>query len=229
MRAGKPPCTNWNRCSERGRHERFEISLSFRRRPESSMENTPRSGQNHDAVPLAREIFNPLDSGLRRNDAVLSGGESQLNRYSTTAIALHWLVALLIFATFPLGLYMVDLPLSPDKLKLYSYHKWIGVTVFLLVAIRLGWRLTHTPPALPNDIAAWQRRASAVAHGFLYALMGVIPVSGWLMSSAKGFQTVWFGVLPLPDLVERNRELGDLLATVHQVLKIGRASCRERV
>ncbi len=140
------------------------------------------------------------------------------SRYSTPAVVLHWLMALLIFATFPLGLYMVDLPLSPDKLKLYSYHKWIGVSVFLLVAIRLGWRLTHTPPALPDDIAAWQRRASAVARGLLYALMGVIPVSGWLMSSAKGFQTVWFGVLPLPDLVEKNRELGDLLATVHQVL-----------
>jgi len=143
---------------------------------------------------------------------------SASNRYSTTAIVLHWLVAALIFSTFPLGLYMVDLPLSPDKLKLYSYHKWIGVSVFLLVAIRLGWRLTHTPPALPDDMAAWQRRASAVAHGLLYALMAVIPVSGWLMSSAKGFQTVWFGVLPLPDLVERNRELGELLATVHQVL-----------
>ena len=143
---------------------------------------------------------------------------SASSRYSTPAIVLHWLVAVLIFATFPLGLYMVDLPLSPDKLKLYSYHKWIGVSVFLLVAIRLGWRLTHTPPALPGDIAAWQRRASAVAHGLLYAMMGVIPVSGWLMSSAKGFQTVWFGVLPLPDLVEKSRELGELLATVHQFL-----------
>jgi cytochrome b561 len=139
-------------------------------------------------------------------------------RYTTPAIVLHWLMAMLIFAAFPLGLYMVDLPLSPDKLKLYSYHKWIGVSVFLLVAIRLGWRLTHTPPALPGDIAAWQRRASAVVHGLLYLLMIVIPLSGWLMSSAKGFQTVWFGVLPLPDLIEKNRELGELLAGVHKVL-----------
>jgi len=139
-------------------------------------------------------------------------------RYSTPAIVLHWLVALLIFVGFPLGLYMVDLPLSPDKLKLYSYHKWIGVSVFLLVAIRLGWRLTHTPPPLPGDITAWQRRASTLAHGLLYVLMVVIPLSGWLMSSAKGFQTVWFGVLPLPDLIEKNRELGDLLAGVHQAL-----------
>ena len=143
---------------------------------------------------------------------------SAARHYSIPAIALHWLSALLIFAAFPLGLYMVDLPLSPAKLTLYSYHKWLGVTVFLLVAMRLAWRATHTPPALPGYIAAWQRRASAVAHGVLYALMVAIPLSGWLMSSAKGFQTVWFGVLPLPDLLERNRELGDLLAGVHQAL-----------
>ncbi|HWR78137.1 MAG TPA: cytochrome b [Thiobacillus sp.] len=143
---------------------------------------------------------------------------SAVMRYSTPAIVLHWLVALLIFVGFPLGLYMVDLPLSPDKLKLYSYHKWIGVTVFFLVAVRLNWRLTHTPPPLPDSVVAWQRRASAVVHGLLYLLMIAIPVSGWLMSSAKGFQTVWFGVLPLPDLIEKNRELGDLLAGVHKAL-----------
>jgi len=145
---------------------------------------------------------------------------SAANRYSTTVIALHWLVALLIFATFPLGLYMVDLPLSPDKLKLYSYHKWIGVSVFLLVAIRLAWRATHTPPPLPDGIVAWQRRASSVAHGLLYALMVVIPLSGWLMSSAKGFQTVWFGVLPIPDLVAKDAALGDLLRAVHEYLNL---------
>ncbi|KVW94778.1 cytochrome B561 [Thiobacillus denitrificans] len=139
-------------------------------------------------------------------------------RYSTPAIVLHWLVALLIFVGFPLGVYMVDLPLSPDKLKLYSYHKWIGITVFLLVAVRVSWRLMHTPPSLPAGIAVWQRRASQIVHGLLYALILAIPLSGWLMSSAKGFQTVWFGVLPLPDLLEKNRELGDLLASVHKVL-----------
>jgi cytochrome b561 len=142
-------------------------------------------------------------------------------RYSSPAIALHWLVALLIFVTFPLGLYMVELPLSPTKLKLYSYHKWIGITVLMLVAIRVSWRLTHTPPPLPSSVAGWQRRASAALHGLLYLLMIAIPLSGWLMSSAKGFQTVWLGVLPLPDLVEKNRELGELLTEVHKVLNFG--------
>ena len=139
-------------------------------------------------------------------------------RYSTPAVVLHWLVALLIFAAFPLGVYMHELPLSPGKLKLYSYHKWIGITVLLLVAIRLSWRLTHTPPPLPESVAAWQRRASAAVHGLLYLLMIVIPLSGWMMSSAKGFPVVWFGVLPLPDLVGKDKALGELLAGVHQAL-----------
>jgi cytochrome b561 len=139
-------------------------------------------------------------------------------RYSTPAIVLHWLVALLIFAGFPLGLYMSDLRLSPTKLQLYSYHKWIGITVLMLVAIRVGWRLTHRPPPLPDSIVRWQRQASALVHGLLYVLILVVPLSGWLMSSAKGFQTVWFGVLPLPDLVGKDKALGELLLGVHKAL-----------
>lgn len=143
---------------------------------------------------------------------------TSMMRYSMPAVVLHWLVALLILVAFPLGVYMHELPLSPDKLRLYSYHKWIGVSVLLLVAIRLAWRLTHTPPPLPASVAAWQRQASAVVHGVLYLLMIAIPLSGWLMSSAKGFQTVWFGVLPLPDLVGRDQALGEALAEVHEAL-----------
>ena len=139
-------------------------------------------------------------------------------RYSPPAIVLHWLLALLIFVTFPLGVYMHELPLSPDKLKLYSYHKWIGITILLLASLRVMWRVTHTPPPLPDDMARWPRRASQVVHGLLYVLILAIPLSGWLMSSAKGFQTVWFGVLPLPDLVGKDKALGNLLAGVHQAL-----------
>jgi cytochrome b561 len=143
---------------------------------------------------------------------------NRATRYSTPAIVLHWLMALLIFVAFPLGIYMHDLPLSPDKLKLYSYHKWIGISVLMLVVIRLGWRLTHTPPPLPESVAAWQARASAIVHGMLYLLMIAIPLSGWLMSSAKGFQTVWFGVLPLPDLIGKDKALGDQLVELHKFL-----------
>ncbi|QID17983.1 cytochrome b [Nitrogeniibacter mangrovi] len=139
-------------------------------------------------------------------------------RYTRTAIALHWLIAVGIGATFVLGLYMHDLPLSPTKLKLYSWHKWAGVTLFALAAFRLGWRLTHPAPALPDTMPPRLRQAAHVAHGLLYALMFAIPIVGWLMSSAKGFQTVWFGVLPLPDLLDKNKALGDALAEVHETL-----------
>lgn len=140
------------------------------------------------------------------------------NAYSRTAVSLHWLIAMLIFATFPLGLYMHDLPLSPFKLKLYSYHKWIGVTVFLLMMLRLYWRMTHRPPALPESMPRWERIAAESVHYLLYALLFLIPISGWLMSSAKGVQTVWFGVLPLPDLVGKDKALGELLHQVHELL-----------
>ena len=142
---------------------------------------------------------------------------TKLEQYTRTAMGLHWAIALLIFIAFPLGLYMHDLHLSPLKLKLYSWHKWIGITVFLLVVLRVLWRTTHRPPALP-DIAQWQRIASHITHMLLYALMIAVPLSGWLMSSAKGFQTVWFGVLPIPDLIGKDRELGKQLATVHALL-----------
>ncbi len=139
-------------------------------------------------------------------------------RYPRSAIALHWLVALLIFVTFPLGVYMHELPVSPDKLKLYSYHKWIGITILMLASARVMWRMTYTPPPLPGNMALWQQRVSHIVHGLLYVLILAIPLSGWLMSSAKGFQTVWFGVLPLPDLVGKDKALGELLAGVHQTL-----------
>lgn len=138
--------------------------------------------------------------------------------YTATAKALHWIIAVLILGLLGLGFYMQDLPLSPTKLQLYAWHKWAGVTVFLIAVFRLGWRATHRPPALPGHMAPIEQLAAHTAHHLLYALMLVIPLSGWLMSSAKGFQTVWFGVLPLPDLVGKDRALGETLEDVHKIL-----------
>jgi cytochrome b561 len=140
--------------------------------------------------------------------------------YTKTAKALHWLMAILLFGLLALGFYMHDLPLSPDKLKLYSWHKWAGVTAFLLLAVRLFWRLTHRPPALPDSMPKLMQFAAHAGHLLLYALMIAIPLSGWLMSSAKGFQTVYFGLLPIPDLLDKNKELGDLLGIVHKSLNL---------
>jgi len=139
-------------------------------------------------------------------------------RYTRTAQALHWTLALLLVGMVSLGLYMHELPLSPLKLQLYSYHKWAGVSVFLLVLARLTWRATHRPPPLPAGTAPLVRIASSVAHALLYVLMLAIPLSGWLMSSALGFQTVYLGVLPLPDLLEKDKLLGEQLKFVHMFL-----------
>ena len=141
-----------------------------------------------------------------------------MERYNNVQIALHWLIALLIFATFPLGLYMVDLKLSPTMLKLFSYHKWMGVTIFFLVAVRLAWRATHPVPPPIAGMPRWQEIVSVATHHTLYLLMVVIPLSGWLTSSADGYQTVWFGIVPLPDLLDKNKELGDTLGAVHEYL-----------
>ena len=139
-------------------------------------------------------------------------------RYTGTAIVLHWLLALLILAALGWGLYMVELRLSPWKLKAYAWHKWLGLTIFLLVLARLAWRLTHQPPPLPATLPAWQRLLAGISHALLYLLMLAMPLTGWLMSSAKGFQTVYFGVLPIPDLLDKNNVLGDALASAHATL-----------
>ncbi len=140
--------------------------------------------------------------------------------YTRTAKALHWLMAVLIFGLLALGFYMQGLPLSPEKLKLYSWHKWAGVTAFALVLVRLAWRAAHPPPPLPATMSKPMRFAAHAGHALLYLLMIAIPLSGWLMSSAKGVQTVWFGVLPIPDLLAKDKALGDLLAIVHKTLNL---------
>lgn len=141
--------------------------------------------------------------------------------YTRTAITLHWLMALLIVATFPLGLYMSDLPLSPYKLKLISYHKWIGIVILALLLIRLTWRVTHRPPALEAGTPRWQAYGAHSAHIGLYILMLAVPLTGWMMSSALGFQVVLFGVLPLPNLIGTDKATGEVLKQVHEYLNYG--------
>lgn len=140
--------------------------------------------------------------------------------YTRTAKTLHWVMALLILGLLALGFYMTGLSLSPEKLKFYSWHKWAGVAAFLLVLVRLLWRFTHRPPALPAGMPKSVQLMAHAGHGFLYLLMIGIPLTGWLMSSAKGFQTVWFGLLPIPDLLGKDKALGECLALVHKSLNL---------
>ena len=138
-------------------------------------------------------------------------------RYSGTAIALHWLLALAIVGAFIVGVYMSDLPVSPQRLKLYNWHKWAGICILALSALRLLWRLTHRPPA---DVAMpeWQRRSAHAVHILLYLLFFAVPLAGWAYSSAAGFPVVLFGVLPLPDFVPADKALAETIKPLHWML-----------
>jgi cytochrome b561 len=135
-------------------------------------------------------------------------------RYGRPAIVLHWVTAALIIANWLLGLSMVPMHISPRKLQWYLVHKSIGLTVLLLSSLRLGWRAVRPPPP-PVAMPRWQRRAASASHALLYVLLFAIPLSGWLYSSATGVQVVYLGVLPLPNLVPKDRALGDALRLVH--------------
>jgi cytochrome b561 len=136
-------------------------------------------------------------------------------RYSGVAIGLHWLLAIAIVANFCVGLYMTDLAMSPQRLKLFNWHKWAGITILAFSALRLLWRITHRPPPLPRTMASWQVRASHTVHTLLYVFFFAVPISGWLYSNAAGFPVVVFGVIPLPDLVAKNRELSEVIKPLH--------------
>jgi len=143
--------------------------------------------------------------------------DAAADRYTGTAIVLHWLSALLIVGGFTLGISMVDLPISRQKLEWYAYHKWIGITVFLLTCARLGWRALHVVPA-PVPMPAWQQRSATISHRLLYVLLLIIPVSGWIYSSSTGVQVVYLNLIPLPDLVPKDKELAAVLKAVHVTL-----------
>ena len=141
------------------------------------------------------------------------------SRYGGVAMALHWITAVLIVANLTLGVSMVGLPISPRKLHWYVWHKTIGITIFVLTSARLGWRAVRPPPP-PVPMPRWQLRASSISHASLYVLLFLIPISGYLYSSATGVQVVWLGLVPLPNLVPKDKALADALRLVHVSLNL---------
>ncbi len=90
-------------------------------------------------------------------------------RYTGTAILLHWVIALLVFALIGLGWYMVDIPKgTPERSYFYNLHKSIGLTTLFFILVRVAWRLTHVPPRLPRSLKRWE-----VAAYLLVALIAL--------------------------------------------------------
>ena len=143
-------------------------------------------------------------------------------RYTRTAMVFHWLIALLIIGSFTLGLVMSDMPgITPTKLKYYSWHKWAGVTILALAALRLLWRLTHAAPPYPATMPAWQRSSANGLHSVLYLLMFAVPLSGYFYTLASGYPVVYFGLFQLPVLIDANPELKPVLKALHYWLNMG--------
>ncbi|HEY2022336.1 cytochrome b [Paraburkholderia sp.] len=139
--------------------------------------------------------------------------------YTRTAIAFHWLIALLIVCGFALGWVMTDIPgFTPTKLRYFSWHKWIGVTVFALAVMRILWRATHAAPPMPRRMPLWQRGAAHLVHLLLYVLMIAIPVSGYLYSSAANVPVVYLGLIPLPRIIAPDPQLKEVLKNLHIAL-----------
>lgn len=125
------------------------------------------------------------------------------NRYGRVAIALHWLIAILVIANIALGLYFPDLPNSDaSKFALTQLHKSIGLTVLVLSLLRLGWRLVHPVPPLPATLHPALKWLAHATHYILYFLIIAIPLSGWALvsDSPLGLPTMYFGWFEWPHI-----------------------------
>ena len=191
------------------------VDASWRRKASRHYTGACRSNGPRGTTAVDRLFALELQRTVRAQQAMAI--DETGSRYGGAAIALHWLTAVLIVANVTLGLSMVPLPIMPRKLQWYAWHKWIGITVFLLTCARLGWRWFRPAPP-PVAMPEWQRRAAEVTHALLYALLLMIPLSGWLYSSATGVQVVYLGLIPLPDLVPKDKALADVLKGAHAAL-----------
>lgn len=146
-------------------------------------------------------------------------------RYHKVQIILHWLIAAIIFYMIGLGLWMVELPMQHElpegeesvRAFWFLQHKSLGLTVALLIAFRIYWRLTHRPPPLPDSIPDWQQRISSGVHFLLYAVMIAMPISGYLQSMYSRFDTYFWGIT-LPRLAEADEVTREIFTDIHQAL-----------
>ena len=138
-------------------------------------------------------------------------------RYTLTAIVLHWLIALAVLAQIAFGWWMQEIakvPVGP-RVNAYNLHKSIGLSILLLMVIRLAWRATHRAPPLPS-MPAWQATTARINHGLLYLCLFVQPLSGYIGSAVSGYPVRYFGMM-LPGWAPKSIPLKDLLSTVHVV------------
>ena len=139
-------------------------------------------------------------------------------RWGALSQLLHWLMAALIGVQIGLGLTGADLPLGMSKLATLARHKSLGLTILALAIIRLAWRALNPTPAPPAALKAYERRLARATHAVLYVLLIALPMTGWIMSSARGFPVSWFNLVQLPNLVTPSPPLYHAMVLTHGVL-----------
>lgn len=153
-------------------------------------------------------------------NSVHIGVGNHLERYGRISQLLHWLMAACIILMLGLGLLLDDIPGS-WKGAAIDFHKSLGIVLLGLVCFRCYWKLTQHQPGRSGDVSRLQEVAAGTSHFLLYILMLAMPLSGWAMSSAFGKPVMMFEWGPLPDIIERNRDLGVALKNLHGWLAYG--------
>ena len=141
-------------------------------------------------------------------------------RWGVIAQTFHWVIVALIVLQVTLAEMADDLPSGVRKLTLLARHKSVGITILGLVILRLAWRWLNEHPPLPGTLKRYEQALARFTHGALYVLLFAMPLSGWTMSSARGFPVSWFGFWQLPDLVPKNHALYEALVTTHGTLAV---------
>jgi cytochrome b561 len=144
-------------------------------------------------------------------------------RWGSLSQFLHWLIVVLIALQAALGLTGLLLPLSLEKLAVLARHKSIGITILGLATLRLLWRWLNPTPPLPSNLKPHERFLAHFTHAALYVLLFAMPLTGWMMSSARGFPVSWFNLYQLPDLVPKSESIYDAMVTTHAALAIALA------
>lgn len=141
------------------------------------------------------------------------------DHFGIIAIILHWVMAILLIGLLALGLYMVNLPISFEKLKLYGWHKEYGILAFVLVLIRIIWRFANTTPQL--SLPLLEKIAARTVHWAFYGFMFAMPITGWLITSAAGLPASFFGLFVLPNLIDPNPDLIKTFEAIHKWVGYG--------
>ena len=143
-------------------------------------------------------------------------------KYTKVAIILHWLIALAIIAMLASGLVMgSDLIEKSLSFQMYQWHKSLGVILIWLVGLRLFWRLTHKPPALPESLSENEKFWAHTGHWILYLWMIVMPISGWVLVSSSAWSdvpTIIFGGPEWPHIpgIAKNKEIHEIAEEIHE-------------